>query len=209
MSNTNLLDRLNPNLLNEKNLNSLNKQFLSAKPFPHIQIKNFIKEEKAITILEALKKEKFIEKESDLFQFKQTNDLYFSKNKELKKFNSSLLSWDFFSLIEKITSSKFKGTLDMSATLYENTDFLLPHDDEIEGRKIAYLLYLSENFTEKDGGLFILYNSKNNAPTSISKKFVPHFNSLLLFEVSKKSFHQVREILSHKKRFSITGWFYG
>ena len=195
---------INPGISN--NLEKFKTQFKKAKPFPHIVIENILNKEKAKLLLTEIKKENFIEKESDLFQFKQTNDLYFSKNKELKKFNSSLLSWDFFSLIEKITSSKFKGTLDMSATLYENTDFLLPHDDEIEGRKIAYLLYLSENFTEKDGGSFILYNSKNNSPTTISKKFVPHFNSLLLFEVSKNSFHEVSEVLTSKKRFTIGGW---
>ena len=32
----------------------------------------------------------------------------------------------------------------MSASLYENTDFLLPHDDEIADRKITYLYYLSD-----------------------------------------------------------------
>ena len=206
MSNTNLLDRLNPNLLNEKNLNSLNKQFLSAKPFPHIQIKNFIKEEKAITILEALKKEKFIEKESDLFHFKQTHDLHFTKNPELKKFHSSLLNWEFFNLISEITNTKFKGTLDCAGSLYESCDFLLPHDDKLEGRKIAYVLYLSKDFTKKDGGSFILYNSKNNRPTSIAKKIQPLFNSLLLFKVSRKSFHEVEENFSNKKRYAIGGW---
>ena len=39
---------------------------------------------------------------------------------------------------EKITSEKLRGTLDMSSSLYESTDFLLPHDDDINKRKITY-----------------------------------------------------------------------
>lgn len=199
-------NQLNPNLLNENTIYNLSNQFKSAKPFPHIQIKNFLKPKQASALLNSVKNLEFKEKESDLFQFKQTDDLFFSKNKIIKEFNSSCLSWEFFSLIEKITNSNFKGTLDMSATLYESTDFLLPHDDELEGRKIAYILYLSKNFKRKDGGSLIIYNSKNNRPTIISHKISPIFNSLILFEVSKKSFHEVEENLSKKDRYAIGGW---
>ena len=177
-------------LLDEKYLLKLNKDFISEKPFPHLVIKDFLLDKKALALLKEIKKEKFIEKESDLFQFKQTDDLFFSKNKIVKGFNTTCLSWEFFELIGKITNSKFKGALDMAATLYESTDFLLCHDDELEGRKIAYVIYLS-GVQEKDGGSFVLYNSKESLPTTVAKKIPPIFNSLLLFEVSEKSFHEV------------------
>lgn len=199
-------NQINSNLLNEKTIYKLNNQFKSAKPFPHIQIKNFLKLKQASVLLNNIKSLDFKEKESDLFQFKQTDDLFFSKNRTIKNFNQDCLSWEFFNLIEKITSSKFKGTLDMSATLYESTDYLLPHDDELEGRKIAYILYLSKDFKQKDGGSLIIYNSKNNKPTTLVKKIRPIFNSLVLFEVSKKSFHEVEENLSNKNRYAIGGW---
>ncbi len=198
---------INPQLLEKANIYKLNNKFLKNKPYKHIQIKNFLEPKVADKLLKEIKKETFKEKESDLFQFKQTDDLYFSKNSTIKQFNSKLLTWPFFSLISQITiNKKFKGVLDMSATLYEKTSFLLPHDDKIENRKIAYLLYLSKNFKEKDGGSFALYNSKNNSPTTISKLYPPEFNSLLLFEVSKNSFHEVTENISNKKRYTIGGW---
>ena len=203
-----LQNYLNPIILSGKNLSSLNKQFLSAKPYPHIVIKKFLKPEIANSLLKEIQKEKFKEKQSDLFQFKQTDDLYFSKSKIVKEFHSTFLSWDFFHLVEKITSEKLQGTLDMSASLYESTDFLLPHDDEIEGRKITYLLYLSKEFTEKNGSRFLIYNTMSNSPTSIAKKIPPEFNSLVLFKISKKSFHEVEENLSSKKRYTIGGWLY-
>ncbi len=197
---------LNARLFDERFLLRLNKKFIGGRPFPHIVLRDFLIDEKAFELLKEVKKERFIEKESDLFQFKQTDDLFFSKNKLVKEFNETCLSWEFFELIGKISNSKFKGTLDMAATLYEGTDFLLCHDDELEGRKIAYVLYLSDDFRDADGGSFVIYNSANGLPTMVAKRIPPVFNSLLLFEVSEKSFHEVEENLSEKKRYAIGGW---
>jgi len=47
-------------------------------------------------------------------------------------------------------------------------------------------------------------------PTEVVKSVRPKFNSLLFFEVSDRSFHQVAEVLSESKcRLSINGWFHG
>jgi len=44
----------------------------------------------------------------------------------------------------------------------------------------------------------------------VLKSLRPRFNSLLFFEVSDRSFHQVAEVLSESKcRLSINGWFHG
>ena len=94
----------------------------------------------------------------------------------------------------------------MAGTLYESGDYLLCHDDELEGRKIAYVFYLSENFKEGDSGNFTLFDSKMGKPFRAVKKYVPLFNRLLIFEVSRKSFHEVEENLSDKKRYAIGGW---
>src|SRR3989344_1148184 len=161
------------NYINKKvldNIKELRREFQKGKPYKHVIVRNFLKKEKAIALLRELQKEKFIEKESDLFSFKQTDDLHFAKSKKIKDFHKSFLSWDFFGLIEKITGIKLRGTLDMAGTLYEDGDFLLCHDDELEGRKIAYVLYLSSGFSEKDGGSFVLFNSKNGKPNEVAQK---------------------------------------
>ena len=203
---TTFLEIINSKLINRKKISLLNKEFSSAKPFPHILIENFLLDEVALSLLKELEKEKFIEKESDLFHFKQTHDLHFTKNKILKRFNRALLNWSFFNFISEITNKKFSGTLDMTGTLYESTSFLLCHDDKLDGRKIAYIFYLAKNFTKKDGGLFVLYNSKNKKPTTMAKKIPPKWNSFLMFEVSETSFHEVEENSSKKQRYAIGGW---
>mgnify|MGYP003342408719 CR=1 FL=1 len=46
---------------------------------------------------------------------------------------------------------KLNKKVDLFASLYQDTDFLLPHDDKLESRKIAFIIYLS-NLEKKDGG---------------------------------------------------------
>ena len=181
-------------------------KFRLNRPFKHVVIDNFLKENMAKELLNEIKREKFIEKESDLFSFKQTDDFHYSKNRKIKDFHSAICSSEFFSLINFISGFKFKGVFDMAGTLYESGDYLLCHDDELEGRKIAYVFYLSDNFKEGDGGNFVFFNSKMKKPFKAVKKCFPLFNRLLIFEVSRKSFHEVEENLSDKKRYAIGGW---
>lgn len=190
----------------DSEIQKINKKFLKANPYSHVVIKNFLKESLAKSLASEIKKEQLFEKENDLFNFQQSNDLFFSKNKSLKKFNSDFLDWNCFNFFEKICSLKFNGTLDMSITKYQKGDYLLCHDDKLEGRRIAYILYLSNNFTSKDGGEFCLYSSLRKTPSKISKKYSPKFNQLLIFEVSPRSFHEVSEVLSKKVRYAIGGW---
>ena len=42
--------------------------------------------------------------------------------------------------------------------LFSFSDTLLCHDDELEGRRIAYIFYLVSSWTEQDGGTLDLYN---------------------------------------------------
>lgn len=101
----------------------------------------------------------------------------------------------------------------LSAAIYEATDRLLCHDDELEGRRIAFILYLvPEDWNEQDAGHLDLFNVDPDTaqPCSIAKSLLPKWNTFNFFEVSEKSYHQVREVLSKdKKRVSISGWFHG
>jgi Rps23 Pro-64 3,4-dihydroxylase Tpa1-like proline 4-hydroxylase len=106
------------------------------------------------------------------------------------------------------------------------------HDDNGKGRRFAFIYYLvPDDWDSSDGGnldlfscdgmyffliessitnyLFdLIINVENLQPIKIVKSLTPKQNSLLFFEVSDKSFHQVSEVLSQNKtRFSINGWY--
>ncbi|PKK23190.1 2-oxoglutarate and iron-dependent oxygenase domain containing 1, transcript variant X3 [Columba livia] len=90
-------------------------------------------------------------------------------------------------------------------------DVLLCHDDELEGRRIAFILYLVPPWEKSDGGTLDLYSTDEHfQPQQIIKSLVPSWNTLVFFEVSPVSFHQVSEVLSKEKcRLSVSGWFHG
>lgn len=196
---------INPDVLVQ--IDALRNKFKNGEPFPHVVVKNFLQEKKAVVLLEALRKEKFTHKESDLFSLNQTVDLHSTKSEMLKSFHLCAASEEFAELMSQITGLKVDaGALDLAGSLYKGGDYLLCHDDQVEDRKIAYILYLSKSFLQRDGAKLVLFNNKNGKPTTEAAAFVPEWNSLMAFEVSKISFHSVEENMSSKDRYAIGGW---
>ena len=199
---------LKPGYLDIKKLEKLRKNFQIQNPFSNLELNSFIKEEKAVLLLKELGKEKFSQKESDLFKFKQTNDFVSSDSNVLREFRYFLMSKEFTSFMLYITNEILTGKVDVNGSLYENTDYLLPHDDRLESRKIAFIYYLS-SLSKKEGGALLLFSSKNGEPIKAVKAIEPTANTFAFFKVSPISFHQVDEVLTKKQRITINGWFHG
>jgi len=188
-----------------KNANLLKSAFSKSKPFKNIEINDFFIIDKLVPVVKALVSEKFIEKESDLFKFMQTQDLKGSKNKILSDFRKFLCSPEFVSFIHNITGFNLKeGIVDSAGTLYRDADYLLCHDDQLEGRKIAFMIYLSDLSLSEGGSLDLLDKSYKTAA-----RINPKFNKFAFFEVSPISFHEVSEVLVDKQRLAIGGWLHG
>ena len=200
-----LSDYVEEKYLGESAKKALKAQFSNSKPFPYLELKGFLSPRISKKLLSALSKEEFIPKEADLFKLKHTNDIASSKVKELQDFRSFLLSVKFISYMESITGLKLKRkAIDLSGSLYEDTNYLLCHDDQLEGRKIAFLFYLS-SMGRNDGGSLALINKQLKA----EKRIVPQMGTLAFFEVSPISYHEVEEVLVKKQRLALGGWFHG
>lgn len=190
---------------NKGEIFQLQHRFSKAKPFPHVVIENFLKD--YWSLLGALQREHFVRKDTDLFSFSQTRNLFYSKDSVIRDAVKMFSSQQFSSLISQITGIKLKqGAIDVSGALYENTDYLLCHDDKLEGRKVAFILYLSESFTAADGGALVFLSANGRHPGKKVIAYPPLQNSLMIFAVSDKSWHEVEEVLSDKKRYTIGGW---
>ena len=189
-------------------MRQLRIQFVKQQPFPYLELPDFFHFEKAVEIVKALTEELFEPKEADLFQFKQTADLRSTQNQILQSFRKFLASTEFTSYISYITSTTLKPRhLDASGTLYEDTDYLLCHDDRLDTRTIAYFYYLS-SLEKNDGGGLNLFECKNSVPVRIGKTITPVFNTFALFLVSEHSFHEVAEVVRDVQRLALSGWFH-
>ncbi|XP_021026499.1 prolyl 3-hydroxylase OGFOD1 isoform X1 [Mus caroli] len=184
---------------------------LDVDPFLHCVIPNFIQSQ---DFLEGLHKEllslDFHEKYNDLYKFQQSDDLKNRKEPHISALRK-LMFEDFRAWLSKVSGIDLEPTIDMSCAKYEFTDALLCHDDELEGRRIAFILYLVPSWDRDLGGTLDLYDTDEHLqPKQIVKSLIPSWNKLVFFEVSPVSFHQVSEVLSEEtSRLSISGWFYG
>ncbi|XP_042293479.1 prolyl 3-hydroxylase OGFOD1 [Sceloporus undulatus] len=184
---------------------------LDPVPFQHCLLPNFIPKE---SFLEELRKEllslDFHKKSNDLYKFKQSDDLKKRREPHIAALRKVLFE-EFRAWLSDVTQVELEPTVDLSCAKYEYTDTLLCHDDELEGRRIAFILYLVPPWDESDGGTLDLFSTDEHfQPLRIVKSLVPSWNSLAFFEVSPISFHQVSEVLSkHKCRLSVSGWFHG
>ncbi|VDN20230.1 unnamed protein product [Gongylonema pulchrum] len=149
--------------------------------------------------------------ENDLYSLNQTDDLAnydAAKFPNLVKFRD-FVKTDVLQWLKSVSKIDLNSDVAITGSCYKNTDLLLPHDDQCEGRAIAFVLYLSPNWEEADGGQLVLYETDDqNNPKSIVKSMNPVENTLLLFPVSPRSWHMVTEVTSQKERISLHGWFH-
>ncbi|CAG7833383.1 unnamed protein product [Allacma fusca] len=189
---------------------------LGNKPFLHAEIAGILEEPGILKELnEVLIYE---EKSSDLFHFHQSCDLS-SVPKDCEGFQeiqalSEFFQTTLFNAIKHITGLPLSGKFDIFASQYEITDHLLCHDDELDSRRVAFIIYMSEVWKQEYGGTLDLFDSTENEsgpyPGRIIKSIVPEFNKIAFFEVTAKSFHQVSEVVQESAcRRAISGWYYG
>ncbi|XP_011335377.1 prolyl 3-hydroxylase OGFOD1 isoform X2 [Ooceraea biroi] len=158
-----------------------------SSPFKICRIPNFLKNVEFLENLKSeLTKHDFNYLRTDLYQFQRTDDLVNMRGDYIptlyKSFQSTLTSW-----MECNTDIKLNGKISMSSARYQNTHHLLCHDDNMGDRRIAYILYLSKDWTEQDGGTLDLFDmDQHGAPGKVG-------------EVTADA----------KSRWSINGWFHG
>ena len=163
-------------------------------------------------LIEELKDVEMCDKNNDLYKFKQSvQDLKHLENSPYVSGLKDFLQTKVKSWLEKVTGIELDTEIDLFCAKYSYTDHLLCHDDELEGRRIAFIMYFVKDWTEKDGGTLDLFDlDELGHPSNIVQRLVPKTNSMAFFEVTEKSFHQVSEVLTKDKcRLSIGGWFHG
>lgn len=174
--------------------------YATAQPFPHIRLEDFLTAKHFQTIEEALSEQTFEHKESDLFSLAQTPDL----GEEFAEFKKALTSKEAKKWIKEVTGVEIVGETDMFGAIYQDTDYLICHDDQLEDRKIAWILNIT-TLPKKQGGGLSLYTD-NNGPEKKVATYQPTKNSLTLFTVSNTSWHEVEEVTAETHRVTLGGW---
>ena len=104
--------------------------------------------------------------------------------------------------LQQATGLELADSVDMFCARYDHTDYLSCHDDELEGRKIAYIFYLvPDAWTADDGGALELFETDGATghPGAVARSLVPTFNSFAFFEVTPRSWHQASTSTTNKR----------
>ena len=109
-------------------------------------------------------------------------------------------------VVAKIFNARLAERFDLTAHKLTANQTIRLHNDYIEGQEThRVIIQLNEGWELNQGGLLILFNSKD--PTDIHRALLPVHNSCLAFEISQKSNHAVSTILSGE-RYTLVYSFY-
>ncbi len=177
-------------------------------PFPHVIVKNFLDEQTLDLVTYALAGLEYEFDDSDLFNYLSFG-LTEVDHPVINILRDDLGDEIWRDKVAKRFGVKQLSKIDMSAYVYGLGSFLLPHDDQVEGRIIAYSLHLTDvEIAEEMGGALHLYEANKRGKSKLVKSIIPEYNSLIMFEVSEKSWHQVGEVLEDIQRLTVTGWYH-
>jgi hypothetical protein len=136
-------DILNPSLFTPETIATNKQTFHEYKPFPTLKFSNFCDSTFLTRIRDELTKIDYYNKSNDLFEFMQSSDLKSCTKPLITKLRDILYGETFRNMLQSITGIEITGLnhdVDMSANVYDDTNTLLCHDDELLGRRIAYIL---------------------------------------------------------------------
>ena len=186
----------------------LRQEWDNASPFPHLILDNALSGDALERLRQAVENEPHSPYRNTLYEMMASNVLV--QHPTLSDFQAALeqpLCMDAMTTI----SGHSLSYVDLRSYVYLRGSFLLPHSDlgPSARRRIAYTLYLS-NHDEFEGGELVLYDCTFRGDDLVKTKpavtIEPLKGRLVLFEVSKRSMHEVMEV-TLGTRISITGWF--
>jgi len=186
----------------------LARTWRAALPFPHLVFDDFAPAA-ALPELLAILEEELVERyEGDIFAFDASApEPATAELRALRESFAAVLAPP----LSRIAGRRLRRA-DMRAYAYRPGHYLLPHSDHQQdlGRAVAYAYYLPSP-DPPSGGELELFACRSEGDELVStdsaRMIEPAPNRLVVFEVSTRSLHQVREVLDGL-RISLAGWFY-
>ena len=123
----------------------------------------------------------------------------------LHRFLEYLNTDEMLGFVREITGIPKLIKADAQATWYGHGHFLTLHDDAntAEGRRVAYVINMTRDWREADGGYLLFLDQTGD----VEQGFSPRFNTFNLFAVPQRHLVSYVPRYSQGLRFAITGWF--
>ena len=122
-----------------------------------------------------------------------------------QNFFSTLRSNKCKLFFEAISGLKLGWPPLINAYSYRSGDFLSLHTDDVKGKRLSFVFYLSIGWQRQFGGVLNLIDSDGRVIT-----VDPDYNSLVIFDVAARTRHfisPVEQCAGERARLTISGWF--
>jgi hypothetical protein len=122
------------------------------------------------------------------------------------RFRAALEDPRFIAYFAALTGIEL-ASVDVRVHSSRHGDFLRPHDDELPERRLAFILYLSPEWSPELGGALRVVDS-NGATVEVHAEF----NALVVFDLRGHEHHSISPIKPYaagRRRVCIGGWLHG
>ena len=122
------------------------------------------------------------------------------------QFRQAFQRAEFQGFFETISGLPLGWSDDFGAHSMIRGDFLRPHSDDNRNRRLAIVIYLSQDWQSRFGGVLHVVHEDGNI-TEVE----PEYNSMIAFDVLKAPAHLVLPIektAGDRQRLSIGGWYH-
>jgi hypothetical protein len=121
------------------------------------------------------------------------------------QFRQALQQPAFVGFFEAATGLDLGASDDFGVHAMGQGDFLRPHSDDIKGRRIALVMYLSADWHASYGGTLVMTDASGT-----DTRVDPQHNNIVIFDVLADTMHQVEPITAEaegRARYTIGGWY--
>src|SRR5215213_1492110 len=122
-----------------------------------------------------------------------------------QQFFSALRNNKFRLFFEEISGLELGSTPLINAYSYHSGDFLGLHTDDVKGKRLSFIFYLSPHWERPFGGSLHLISHSGDVT-----EIAPDYNTLVIFDVAAETKHfidPVEQCAGERARLTVSGWF--
>ena len=191
-----------PRIYDPQFINQLSQQFQTAKPYKHVVIENFLKEDFANTLHDTFPPLNSLAKHYHGLNEKKSEGSDFDKfNPAFSELRKALNTPEIQKIIEQITGIKDIYSTDdsLGAGIHQgengsyldiHIDFNIHHIEDVH-RRLNLLIFLNKNWKEEYGGKLEMWDKD---VTECVQAYLPSFNRCVIFATNDISYHGYSKI---------------
>jgi Rps23 Pro-64 3,4-dihydroxylase Tpa1-like proline 4-hydroxylase len=189
-------------------LSELAEAYRTAVPFPHVVVDDFADVAALAAMRAAFDDEPARALQDEIFDVMASESP--PEHDAFRRFTDGIRSRAVLDAIGSITGASL-ASAEVRAYAYLPGHYLLPHADrDLGGRRLVAYAFYVDLLEGTEGGELDLYEVVERdgeiVEARVATTVLPRANRCVLFEVSERSLHRVREVTAGG-RLSLAGWF--